>query len=320
VKLPTAEELDDAARVVYRVLQPTPQIAWPLLAERAGAEVWVKHENHLPTGSFKVRGGLVYVDHLLQSGAKPAGVIAATRGNHGQSVAFVASRARLGAVIVVPHGNNPEKNASMRACGAELIEHGRDFQDAYEFAQAEAERRRLAFFPSFDPHLVRGVATYARELFGAVTDIDTIYVPIGFGSGACGVIAEREARRLNTKIVGVVAANAPTYALSVEAGQPVPTESADTIADGLAVRVPHPDSLEIVARYVERMVSVSDDEIRAAIREYYEDTHNVAEGAGAAALAALWRERERMRGKRVALVLSGCNIERRLFAEILAGD
>ncbi len=318
MKLPTLEQLEDAARVVYQVLPPTPQISWPLLNARARAQVWVKHENHLPTGSFKVRGGLVYANHLLRATPPPAGVIAATRGNHGQSVAFAARRCGLSAVIVVPHGNNPDKNAAMRAYGAELIEHGRDFQDAYEFAQAETAARGLALFPSFHEMLVRGVASYAIEWFRAVPGLDTVYVPLGLGSGICGVIAAREALKLRTRIVAVVAANAPTYALSFDAKRVVTTESSDTMADGLAVRVPDPVALEIILRHAERVVTVGEDEIEAAIRHYFTDTHNVAEGAGAAPLAALLRERDQMRGKRIGLVLSGCNIERALFARILS--
>jgi threonine dehydratase len=318
VKLPTLEQLEDAARVVYQVLPRTPQISWPLLNERVGAEVWIKHENHLPTGAFKVRGGLVYANHLMHTTPPPAGVIAATRGNHGQSVAFAARRIGLRAVIVVPRGNNPEKNAAMRAYGAELIEHGRDFQDAYEFAHAEAAARGLALFPSFHEVLVRGVASYAIELFRAVADLDTVYVPLGLGSGVCAVIAAREALKLRTRIVAVVAANAPAYALSFDARRVVTTESSDTLADGLAVRVPDPVALEIILHHVERVVAVRDDEIEAAIRHYFTDAHNVAEGAGAAPLAALLRERNQMNGKRIGLILSGCNIERALFARILS--
>ena len=318
MKLPTVEQLEDAARVVYQVLQPTPQICWPLLAERCGAEVWVKHENHLPTGSFKVRGGLVYAKHVQTMTPRPTGVIAATRGNHGQSVAYSAARNRLRAVIVVPHGNNPDKNAAMRAYGAELVEQGRDFQDAYEYAQAQAAERGLTLFPSFHELLVSGVASYGLELFRAVADLDTVYVPVGLGSGICAVIAAREALKMRTKIVGAVSAQAPTYALSFEARRAVRTVSSDTMADGLAVRVPDDTALAIIMRHAERLVAVPDDEIEAAIRHYFSDTHNVAEGAAAATLAALLRERDLMRGKRVGLVLTGCNIERGMFARILS--
>ena len=316
--LPTLAELERAAEVVYETLLPTPQLRWPLLCERSGADVWVKHENHLPTGSFKVRGGLVYHRELARSDPPVPGVIAATRGNHGQSVAFAASRNGLPATIVIPRGNSPAKNRAMRALGAELVEHGRDFQDAYEHARTLTHTRGLRLVASFHPMLVRGVSSYALELFRALPDCDTVYVPIGLGSGICGVIAAREALGRRTEIVGVVAEQAPTYALSFERGAPVSTDSSDTLADGLAVRVPDARALEIIRKHVERIVRVSELELRAAIRHYFTDTRNVAEGAGAAPLAALLRERDDMAGRRVALILSGGNIDRPLYREILS--
>lgn len=318
--LPRLAQLEKAATLVASAMRPTPEICWPTLSARCGVEVWVKHENHTPIGSFKVRGGLVYVDDLLRRGPAPAGIIAATRGNHGQSIAFAARRRGLSATIVVPHGNSAEQNAAIRAFGAELIEHGRDFQDALEYAIQTAQERKLTMVPSFDEALVRGVATYGLEFLRAVGEIETMYVPIGLGSGICGSIAAREALGLTTSVVGVVSDAAPTYALSFAARKPVSTESAITAADGLAVRVPHAEAVEIINHFVERIVSVSDREIEQAMRAYFTDTHNVAEGAGAAALAALIKERDQMRGRRVGLVLSGGNVDRATYARILGGE
>ncbi|MGE0724459.1 MAG: threonine dehydratase [Alphaproteobacteria bacterium] len=318
MSLPNRAALEAAAAKVHSVFAPTPQIAWPLLARRAGAEVWVKHENHTPIGAFKVRGGIVYLDRVRQRHPGIAGVIAATRGNHGQSVALAARTAGLSATVVAPHGNSVEKNAAMRALGAELVEHGDDFQDAYEFARAEAGRRNLFFVESYLTDLVEGVGSYALELFSAVPDLDTVYVPIGLGSGICGTIAARDALGLATRVVGVVAAGAPSYALSFAAGKAVPTNSADTVADGVACRVPHPEALGHILRGAERIVSVDEAEIRAAMRHYFTDTHNVAEGAGAVPLAGLLQEKDRMAGKRVAVILSGGNVDRDVYAPILA--
>jgi threonine dehydratase len=296
-------------------MPPTPQIRWPLLCARAGAEVWVKHENHTPTGAFKVRGGIVYMDQLRRREPGVTGVAAASRGNHGQSVAFAATRAGLRAVIVVPHGNGREKNAAMRAFGAEVIEHGGDFQEAYEYLAGLAEAERLHLVRSFDPALVAGVATYALELFRAVPSLETVYVPIGMGSGICGAIAARNALGLQTEIVGVVASGAPAYALSFTARKPVATAAAETMADGLACRVPDPTALEIILEGVSRIVTVGDTEIQAAMRHLFSDTHSAAEGAGAAALAALLKERS---GRRAAVILSGANVDSELFARTLS--
>ena len=313
----TRGDLEAAAALVRAVLPPTPAIAWPLLAERCGTEVVVKHENHLPTGAFKVRGGILYAHELRERDPGARTLIAATRGNHGQSVAYAARRMGLAAQIVVPHGNSASKNAAMRAWGATLIEHGRDFQDALEHARTLARDPSLHFVPSFHPTLVRGVASWALELFGEAGPLDLLYVPIGLGSSICGAIAARDALGLRTAIVGVVAEQAPCYALSFARGEPVATDSADTVADGLAVRVPDPEALATIRRGVERVVTVSEAEIRAAIRHYFTDTHQVAEGAGAVGLAALLRERGAARGRRVGLVLTGGNIDRELYAEIL---
>lgn len=316
--LPNLHAIQAAAEVVHSIMPPTPEIRWPLLCARIGAEVWVKHENHSPVGAFKLRGGLVYFNELSTLAPGSAGVIAATRGNHGQSVAFGAARARLRCIIVVPHGNSREKNASMRALGAELIEHGRDFQEAYEHAIALADRDSLHLVPSIHEALVRGVATYALELLEAVGNLDTVYVPIGMGSGICGTIAVRDALKLGTEIVGVVSSAAPACALSFAAGRPIAAETSPSIADGMACRVPNAEALEIIRAGVSRIVTVDDSEIRSAMRHLFTDTHNVAEGAGAAALAALLKERERMRARRVAVVQSGGNVDAQAFAGVLA--
>ncbi len=318
MSLPSLTELDAAAELVHQVLPPTPQYRWPLLSARVGAELWVKHENHTPTGAFKLRGGLVYLNDLKQSQPGIAGVISATTGNHGQSIAYAATRLGLKATIVVPHGNSPEKNRAMAGFGANLIEHGHDFQAAYEHAMQRADAENLHAVRSFHPLLVRGVASYGLELFRAVPDLDVVYVPVGLGSGICGVIAARKALGLKAEIVGVAAANAATYALSFAAGKPIATNSADTFAGGLAVRVPDESALAIIRRHAARIVTVTEAEMRAAIRIIFSDTHNIAEGAGAAPFAAALQERDRLAGKKVAVVQSGGNIDRPLFAEILA--
>ena len=313
------EQLEATAEVVYRAVLPTPQHCWPLLCARAGTEVWVKHENHTPIGAFKVRGGLVYMDHLRRSQPEVTGVLAATRGNHGQSVAFAARAHGLAAVVVVPHGNSVEKNRAMRAFGAELIEHGEDFNAALDFAAGLAGERDLHMMPSYHDALARGVGSYSLELLRAVSDLDTVYVPIGLGSGICGAIMARDALGLATKVVGVVAEQAPTYALSFQAGKPMPTNASDTMADGLAVRIPDAEALRIILKGADRVVAVSEDEIKDAMRAYFTDTHNVAGGAGAAPRAALLKEKESMAGKKVGVILSGGNVDAAVYQPILAG-
>jgi threonine dehydratase len=315
----TLAELEAAVPLVRAVIQPTPQYEWPLLARRTGARVWVKHENHTPIGAFKVRGGIVYVDALQQRGGKVNGVVTATRGNHGQSIALAAAQARLPCTIFVPRGNSREKNAAMRAFGGELIVGGADFDGCRPHAARFAEERQYHYVPSFHADLVRGVATYALELFQAAPGLDAIYVPIGMGSGICGLITVRELLGLKTEIIGVVADKAPAIALSFEQGRPVATNSAATFADGMACRDPIAEPIEIICRGAARIVRVGEEEIAAAIRAYYADTHNLAEGAGAAPLAALMQEREKMRHKRVGLILSGGNIDCEVFGEVLAG-
>jgi threonine dehydratase len=314
---PTLGELEHAADIVYQHMSATPQIQWPLLSVRAGCDVWVKHENHTPIGAFKVRGGLVYLAHLKNDKPDIKGIISATRGNHGQSMAFAASRAGLSATIVVPKGNNPEKNAAMKALGAELIEYGSDFQEAYEQTAVFAAERNLHLIGPFEPHLIHGVATYSLEFLRSTKDLQTIYVPIGMGSGICGMIAARDALGLATKIVGVVADNAPAYALSFAKGDAISTNSANTLADGVACRTPNTTAVAIINKGADRIVSVSEDEITDAMRCYFTDTHNLAEGAGAVPLAALLQEKDKMAGTCVGLILSGGNVDRKLFSQVL---
>jgi threonine dehydratase len=313
-----APQIEEAAALVHGAIGSSPQICWPLLSERLGAETWVKHENHLPTGAFKVRGGLTYIGRLRQEQPGISGVIAATRGNHGQSIAFAARQFGLPCVVAVPHGNSRSKNAAMRAYGAELIETGHDFQATYEATHAIAEDRKLHFVRSFHPWLLDGVATYGWELMRAVPDLATIYVPIGLGSGICSTIQARDALGLKTEIVGVVADNAAAYALSFEARKLVSTNNADTIADGVACRVPVEDALAIIWRGAARVIRVSEDEIKAAMRAYFADTHNVAEGAGATPLAAALKDGQRKPSK-VGLILSGGNVDSDAYAKILSG-
>jgi threonine dehydratase len=310
------KDLEDAARLVHAAIPPTPQYSWPLLNERAGTEVWVKHENHTAIGAFKLRGGLVMLDAIKRANPNIEGVVSATRGNHGQSVAFAARRLGLRAVIVVPRGNSREKNAAMRAWGAELVEHGRDFDEAKEHAAQLAKAQGLHSIGPFHRELVAGVGSYAQELFGAAPALDEVYVPVGCGSGICGVIAWRDALGLDTRVIGVVSENAPCYALSFETGRPVETPGASTFADGLAVRVPVAEALDAILAGAERIVQVSDEQVKAAMRDIYRCTHNLAEGAGAAAFAALLKDGER-KGARAAFILSGGNIDREMYLEAL---
>lgn len=307
------QQLEHAQGVVGAAMPPTPAYAWPLLAERLGADVIVKHENHTPIGAFKVRGGLVYLDRLKREQPGTAGIVSATRGNHGQSLAFAASRYGIPVTIYVPSGNSVEKNRAMRAFGADLVEYGEDFQAAREEAGRRAEAAGLHIVPAFHPNLVLGVATYGLELLRKAPDLDILYVPIGQGSGVCGCIMVRDLLGLSTEIVGVQSTEAPSYALSFAAGTVVTTETSNTLADGMATRVPDPDALAIIRKGASRIVQVTDDEIAAAIRAYWTDTHNLAEGAGAAALAAALQDKPKIRGKRVGLILSGGNIDFDLF-------
>lgn len=313
----TLEDLEATHALVQTRMSPTPQYAWPLLARRLGTEIWVKHENHTPTGAFKVRGGITYLDDLSRGDC--AGIVTATRGNHGQSIPYAAAPHGIPVTVYVPHGNSAEKNAAMKAWGAELVVHGADFEESRQECVARAEAEGLHMIPPFHPLLVRGVATYALELFRSVPDLDVVYVPIGMGSGICGVITARDLLGLSTAVVGVVAEGADAYALSVEAGHVVETNRATTFADGMACRAPMAEPLGIIRAGAERVVRVSDDEIAGAIRAYYTDTHNIAEGAGAAPLAAALQEQDRLSGKRVGVILCGGNIDSNWSAEILSG-
>jgi threonine dehydratase len=316
----TLPELESAAALVHAVFPPTPAYAWPLLAARAGAEVWVKHENHTPVGAFKARGGLTYIERLRRRHPKTPGIVSATRGNHGQSLAFAGARGGVAVTIVVPHGNSTEKNAAMRAQGARLIEHGADFDEARDHARALADREGLEFAPSFGPDLVVGVATWAWELFRAAPPLDLLYIPIGLGSSICGAIRTRDLLGLRTEIIGVQSAGAPAYALSFGQRRVVDINRAETHADGMATRQPDAEALAIILEGASRIVTVDDAEIAASIRAYWTDTHNLAEGAGAAPLAAALKEREKIAGKRVGLVLSGGNIDLALFRAWVLGS
>ena len=314
----TQNQLDSALDLVHANMLPTPALRWPLVCEALGGDVWVKHENHTPTGAFKVRGGIVFIEELMSSGAPAGGLITATRGNHGQSIPYAARQHGIPVRVLVPEGNSAEKNAAMAGWGATVEVFGRDFDEARVEAERLATEQGLVFVKSFHEHLVRGVATYALELFEAVADLDSVYVPIGMGSGICGVILVRDLLGLDTEIVGVVSDRADAVARSFEAGDIVETESASTFADGMACRVPAPDAMAIINRGAARIVRVSDDEIADAVRLLYSSTHNVAEGAGAAACAAA--RKESIRGKRTAVVLTGGNIDRDWFAAIISGQ
>ena len=312
--------LDAAREIVRSVVPATPQQRWPLLDAQLGAKVWVKHENHTPVGAFKLRGGLVYLDALRRREPGCRGVISATRGNHGQSVAFAARRHGLSATIVVPHGNSVEKNAAMRALGAELIEHGDDFQAARERMLQLADERALQPVPSFHDDLVRGVASYWLEFFEAIPAAElpeVVFVPIGLGSGICACAAARAASGARTRIVGVVSTLATAYQQSFRAGRAIESPVSTRIADGVACRVPDDNALAIIRREVDDVVAVGDDEVEAAMRLLFATTHNVAEGAGAIGLAALWQQRERWRDRRVGIVLTGGNVDSDVFARVL---
>ena len=313
----TRDDIEQAAHQVYQVMPATAQYPWPLLAERLGCTVWVKHENHTPTGAFKVRGGITFMHWLKRTHPGARGIVTATRGNHGQSLALAARALGLRALIVVPEGNSVEKNQAMRGFGGEVVEWGRDFDEAREEAARLAQTHGLYLVPPFHTELVKGVATYALELFKAAPDLDTVYVPIGCGSGICGVIAARDALGLKTQVVGVVSTEAAAAKLSFDARTICETATANTFADGLAVRKPVPEAFAIYREAAARIVSVGEEQIAEAMRVYYTDTHNLAEGAGAAALAALIQEREAMAGKRVGVILSGGNVDRAVYAGVI---
>lgn len=314
-------DIESAQRVVYAAMPPTPQYAWPLLRERLGMTVWVKHENHTPAGAFKVRGGLVYFEELARARPRPAGVVAATRGNHGQSVGWGARKYGMDATIVVPHGNSLEKNAAMRALGVELLEHGEDFQAAREFAIALAHERGLHMVASFHRGLVQGVMTCWIEFFESFQrgeEPAVVYVPIGLGSGFCAAAAARAHTGASSKLVGVVSAHATTYLDSFRSKHVIASPVTTELADGMACRVAEEEALAIVLREAEDIVAVTDDEVAEAMRILFTDTHNVAEGAGAAGLAAAIRMRSRWPGAAVGFGLTGGNVDRDVFARVLA--
>jgi threonine dehydratase len=316
--LPTLDEIRGVQELVYSVMPPTSQIVWPLLCKRLGTEVWVKHENHTPIATFKARTAIAYAAELFREPRGVSGLVAATRGNHGQSVAMAAGRFKVPAYIVVPKGNSNEKNAAMRALGATLIEFGSDFQESKEHAQKLAGERGWHFVPSYHPNIVKGVATYWLEFFSSARDLDVVYVPIGQGSGVSACCAVRNGLNLKTKVVGVVAEGAPAYALSFEAGRSISAPVTTLLGDGMACRVPDPASLEVVLNNVDHVVRIEEGEFRQAMKSYFIDTHNVVEGAGAAGLAAALKEKESLKGKRVGLVATGGNVDHDVFAKILA--
>ncbi len=315
----TKQDLEAAHDVVRTQMQPTAQYIWPLINEAVGATVVVKHENHTPTGAFKVRGGITFIDWLKRAHPEVKGIITATRGNHGQSQARAAIAAGLTAKILVPKENSSEKNAAMRSFGAQVITFGDDFDEARGEAMRLAEVENLFPVPPFHRELLRGVATYGLELFTAHPDLDVVYVPIGCGSGICGTIAARDALGLDCEVVAVVSDNAQCAKLSVEAGRMVSTNSANTIADGMAVRMPVQEAFDIYSKGAARFISVSDDEIAVAMRLYFSAIHTVAEGAGAAGLAAALQDHGANKGKKIAVILSGGNVDTEQYQMILAG-
>jgi threonine dehydratase len=316
--LPTIDEIKEAQQLVYAVMQPTPQISWPLLGERLGAEVWVKHENHTPIAAFKARTAVVYAAELFRQIQNISGLVTATRGNHGQSVALAARRFHVPAYVVVPLGNSAEKNAAMRAQGAQLIEFGSDYQESKEHAQQLAQQNGWQFVPSYHRDIVKGVATYWLEFFSAVPNLEVVYVPIGQGSGICSCVAVRNGLHVRTRIIGVVPEGAPAYALSFEAKRKIAAPVTTVLGDGMACRVPDDASLEVVLENVERVMVVSEEAMRQAMKIYFTDTHNVVEGAGAVGLAAALKDKASLKGKRVGLVATGGNVDHDVFARVLS--
>ncbi|HMN93899.1 MAG TPA: threonine dehydratase [Hydrogenophaga sp.] len=319
MSLPSLNDIETAAEVVYRAFAPTPQYRWSLLSQRLGTDCWVKHENHTPVGAFKIRGGLTYFDRLHQRGELPREVISATRGNHGQSIGWAARAHGVACTIVVPKGNSREKNAAMRALGVNLVEHGDDFQASREHALRLATERGAHMVPSFHPDLLRGVSTYWWEFLRAVPDLDVVYVPIGQGSGACSAIAAKLALGHRTRVVGVVSAHATTYADSLAAGRVVEAPVTTELADGMACRVADQAALDVLAQHLDHVVKVTDTEVAQAMRALYADTHNVAEGAGAASFAAAWQERSQLTGLKVGTTLCGANVDSAVLARVLLG-
>ncbi len=315
----TLAELEAVFPIVRRLVPETPAYSWPLLKERFGFEVVVKHENHTPIGAFKARSSIVFIQKYIEENGRPTGVVSATRGNHGQSMALAARSLGLPATIVVPEGNAEGKNRAMKAFGAELVVDGRDFDIARRTAERLVAESGYLMVPSFHRNIVMGVATYALEFFRAHPDLDVVYVPVGMGSGACGLITVRDLLGLKTEIVPVVTERAPAYKLSVEAGGIVTTETARTFADGMACREPVQEALDVLSGGAACVLTVSESEVADAIRILYADTHNVAEGAGAAALAAMRQEASRLKGRKAGVILSGGNLDEAALQVVLAG-
>jgi len=317
--LPDRAAIETAAQFIATLVPPTPQYVWPQVAAAFGTEVWLKHENHTPIGAFKARSAAMYFQKMMQREPGCPGVITATRGNHGQAVGLAARRFKLPAIVYVPHGNSVEKNSAMRALGVKLIEHGHDFQESREEAARVGARDGLHMVPAFHPDIVLGVTSYWAELFRAAPDLDVVYVPIGQGSGVCAAAAARDVYSPRTKIVGVVSAHAPAFSKSFAARQVVESPVETKLGDGMACRKPDPEALAIILASVSRVVEVTDTELAAAMRAIFAMTHNVAEGAGAAAFAAAWRERGSLAGQRVGITVSGGNVDTGVFVDVLAG-
>ena len=314
----TLSQLHTAADIVHHVIQPTPQYNWPQLCRSTGCDVWVKHENHTPTTAFKVRGGIHLLNQLTQTKTepKPKGLISATRGNHGQSLSFACARTGMPLTIVVPECNIPDQNRAIESFGTNLIIHGKDFEAARKHCLALQQEYGYQPVPAFCRDLVIGVASYALEFFSAVGDLDAVYVPIGMGSGIAALITTRDLLGLKTEIIGVVAKEAPTFELSFNAGKIIPTDHCNTIADGVATSAPMEEAFEIIKNGASRVISVTEEEIASAMRQYYQQTHNLAEGAGATPLAGLNKEKELMHGKKIGLILSGGNIDFERFFKL----
>jgi threonine dehydratase len=308
MSIPGFQDVLDARARVYATLQPTPLLQHPRLRDWIGCDAWIKHENHLPTGAFKIRGGLNLVAQLTED-ERRRGVVSASTGNHGQSIAFASSRHGVSCRIFVPVGNNPDKNAAMRAFGAEVIEHGRDFDEARERVEALVAREGWRYIHSAnEPHLIAGVATYAHEIFDQVSDLDYLFVPVGGGSGACGCCIVRSGLKRRTKIVGVQATGADAFTRSWRGSERVTSERVATFAEGLATRVTYDLTFSILKEQLDDVVTLDEGELEDGVRAAIQLTHNLAEGAGAASLAAA-RKYAPAADKKVACILTGGNID-----------
>ncbi|MCG9132935.1 threonine dehydratase [Candidatus Poribacteria bacterium] len=314
----TFQDIIAARQIVTRFLKPTPLIHYPELSEQLGFQAYIKHENHNPTGSFKIRGGLNFMHHLPEA-QREKGVITATRGNHGQSIAYAAAQFGVKATVVVPHGNNPEKNSAMQAFGAELIEHGADFDEALVLCERlQAERGLYYVHPCMEPGLFHGVGTYSLEIFESLPNVDAIIVPIGGGSGSCGAITVAKAINPKVKVIGVQAENAPAIYRSWKEEVRVETDSCDTMADGIATRAPFLLPLSIIQDGIHDIVLLSESELEEGIRLALRWTHNLAEGAGASPIAAAHKLTDKLAGKNVVMVMSGGNLDTETLKKILA--